>query len=166
MRRSAPATDSGSAATPRRSSGQFRQLSDVARQCGEQIDPDAILANLPAPADFERLLREKYQPILSADDYARLREVWPRPGYRRRGGRSPPRTDRARRRTRKGLPVSTCAFCDLAYGRAAAVFVNTWPDALAIRPLNPVAPGHVLVLPRRHVADATTDPDVTAATMR
>jgi hypothetical protein len=40
----------------------------------EQIDPDALRANLPTPAEFERLLREKYEPILSAGDYAKLRE--------------------------------------------------------------------------------------------
>lgn len=38
------------------------------------IDPDVIKTNLPTPAEFERLLREKYEPILSAEDYALLRE--------------------------------------------------------------------------------------------
>lgn len=59
-----------------------------------------------------------------------------------------------------------CVFCDIAQGQAPAKFVYTWPEALAIVPLGPVVPGHVLVLPRRHVADATSDPEVTAMTMR
>ncbi|MFL1439215.1 HIT family protein [Nocardiopsis protaetiae] len=57
-------------------------------------------------------------------------------------------------------------FCDIAGGHAPAVILRSWNDAIAIRPLNPVARDHFLVLPRRHVADASTDPDVTAATMR
>lgn len=32
------------------------------------------LWTLPDPAEFERMLREKYEPILSPDDYAQLRE--------------------------------------------------------------------------------------------
>lgn len=62
--------------------------------------------------------------------------------------------------------MTTCVFCDIVSGRAPAEVMNIWPDALAIIPLGPVTPGHVLVLPRRHVTDATTDPEVTAATMR
>lgn len=38
-------------------------------------------------------------------------------------------------------------------------------DAVAIVPLNPVTPGHVLIIPRQHVADATENPGVTAAAM-
>lgn len=33
-----------------------------------------LAALLPTPAETERLLREKYEPILSAEDYALLRE--------------------------------------------------------------------------------------------
>jgi histidine triad (HIT) family protein len=56
-----------------------------------------------------------------------------------------------------------CVFC----GRVAAGEVEmAWPDAVAFTPLRPVTPGHLLVVPRRHVADAAEDPAVTAATMR
>ncbi|MFD4830097.1 nucleoside 2-deoxyribosyltransferase domain-containing protein [Streptomyces uncialis] len=63
--------------------------------------------------------------------------------------------------------MKTCAFCAIAAGDAPAVIVREWDDALAIRPRSGgVNTGHVLVLPRAHVEDAGTDPDVTAAVMR
>lgn len=39
------------------------------------IDVNALKANLPSPAEFERILREKYEPILTAEDYARIRQM-------------------------------------------------------------------------------------------
>jgi histidine triad (HIT) family protein len=62
--------------------------------------------------------------------------------------------------------VSKCVFCEIAAGRAPAKFVDVWGDAIAITPLKPVVEGHVLVIPRRHVADAASDPEVSAITMR
>lgn len=59
-----------------------------------------------------------------------------------------------------------CVFCDIVRGDGPAEFVASWPKAIAIRPLNPVVAGHVLVLPTKHVRDAGEDPDVTAITMR
>ncbi|GAA3918290.1 hypothetical protein GCM10022244_29400 [Streptomyces gulbargensis] len=45
--------------------------------------------------------------------------------------------------------------------------VREWPDALEIGPRSGgVNAGHVLVIPRVHVADAIEDPDVTAAAVR
>jgi histidine triad (HIT) family protein len=64
------------------------------------------------------------------------------------------------------LPDTGCVFCDIAAGSAPAVVVEKWPDALAIVPLGPVVDGHVLVIPREHVAEFTTSPAVTAATMK
>ena len=58
-----------------------------------------------------------------------------------------------------------CPFCEIAAGRAPAQVVQEWDDALAIVPLNPVVEGHTLVIPRDHVQDFTTDPDVSALTM-
>jgi len=58
-----------------------------------------------------------------------------------------------------------CIFCRIASGRAEATVVRDWDDALAIVPLAPVTDGHLLVLPRTHVPDATSDPAVTANTM-
>ncbi|MEV0680051.1 HIT family protein [Actinosynnema sp. NPDC050436] len=63
-------------------------------------------------------------------------------------------------------PAPTCAFCEIAAGRAGAVIVREWPDAIAIRPRSGgVHPGHLLVLPRVHVDDVGADPAVTATVM-
>ncbi|MFH8295056.1 HIT family protein [Streptomyces sp. NPDC018059] len=59
-----------------------------------------------------------------------------------------------------------CAFCAILEGRAPATVVATWPDAIAIVPLNPCGPLHRLVIPRVHVRDALQDPGVTTATVR
>lgn len=58
-----------------------------------------------------------------------------------------------------------CPFCEIVAGRAPAEFVTAWDDAIAITPLNPVTPGHTLVIPRDHVRDFSTDPDVSAIAM-
>ena len=55
-----------------------------------------------------------------------------------------------------------CVFCDYRPERPAVVRYE-WPDALAIAPLNPVTRGHVLIVPKAHVANAADDPVVTAA---
>ncbi|MGW2299188.1 HIT family protein [Streptomyces violaceorubidus] len=63
--------------------------------------------------------------------------------------------------------MKTCVFCAIAAGEAPAVIIREWPDALAVRPRSGgVHPEHVFVLPRVHVEDAGTDPEVTAAVMR
>jgi histidine triad (HIT) family protein len=59
-----------------------------------------------------------------------------------------------------------CVFCEIVAERAPAVFVRRWTDAVAIVPLEPVVDGHVLVLPRVHVPDATDHPETTALVMR
>lgn len=62
-----------------------------------------------------------------------------------------------------------CPFCEIIAGRAPAnwvVALDTWPDAIAIVPLNPVVEGHTLIIPKQHVPDFTADPDVSASTMR
>ncbi|TRV72562.1 HIT domain-containing protein [Streptomyces sp. 130] len=61
--------------------------------------------------------------------------------------------------------MTDCPFCEIAAGRAPAQIVQEWDDALAIVPLNPVTDGHLLVIPRDHVRDFSTDPDVSALTM-
>jgi len=58
-----------------------------------------------------------------------------------------------------------CPFCEINLGRAHATFVHEWSDTIAIVPLNPVVDGHTLVIPKRHVADFATDPQVSADTM-
>lgn len=59
-----------------------------------------------------------------------------------------------------------CPFCEIVAGRARAKIVEEWSQVLAIIPLKPVVRGHVLVIPKIHVTDFTTDPDVSALTMR
>jgi histidine triad (HIT) family protein len=62
--------------------------------------------------------------------------------------------------------ATPCPFCEIAAGRAPAEVVESWPDTIAIRPLNPVADGHLLVIPRGHVEDALDDPAVTGLVMQ
>ena len=65
--------------------------------------------------------------------------------------------------------MSECVFCEIVQGKAPAIIVKKWSDAVAFVPLKPVVKeefGHVLVVPRVHVRDFTVDPDVTAATAR
>jgi histidine triad (HIT) family protein len=59
-----------------------------------------------------------------------------------------------------------CVFCAIVEGRAPRVLRREWDDALALVPLNPVTPGHTLIIPKAHVANYAEDPDVTSAVMR
>lgn len=61
---------------------------------------------------------------------------------------------------------AACPFCELVAGRAPASIIRSWDDAIAIRPLNPVTDGHLLVIPREHVESFFSSPNVSAATMR
>lgn len=63
------------------------------------------------------------------------------------------------------LSVSNCVFCEIVTGAAPAKFVRKWEEAVAFTPLNPVNDGHVLVVPRIHVANAVEIPVVTSYTM-
>jgi histidine triad (HIT) family protein len=56
-----------------------------------------------------------------------------------------------------------CPFCDRIQRRE---FDRGWRSAVAFEPLDPVVPGHMLVVPRLHVPDATTDLLTTARVMR
>jgi diadenosine tetraphosphate (Ap4A) HIT family hydrolase len=62
--------------------------------------------------------------------------------------------------------ATPCPFCEIVAGRAPAEVVERWPDTIAIRPLNPVADGHLLVIPCGHVEDALCDPAVTGLVMQ
>lgn len=59
-----------------------------------------------------------------------------------------------------------CPFCEIVAGRAPATIVGEWYSDIAITPLNPVTDGHVIVIPRVHVPDATTSANVSGQTMR
>lgn len=45
-----------------------------------------------------------------------------------------------------------CVFCRIVHGEIAAQVVREDTDTVAFRDLNPQAPVHVLVVPRRHIA--------------
>lgn len=47
-----------------------------------------------------------------------------------------------------------CLFCKIVAGDIPATVVLDNDDVLAFRDLNPVAPTHVLVIPKRHIAGA------------
>ncbi|MCZ0204717.1 HIT domain-containing protein [Streptomyces sp. UMAF16] len=60
-------------------------------------------------------------------------------------------------------PRPDCPFCRIVHDGAPAQIVREWADALAIVPRSGgCTQGHLLVLPRGHVADFTTDPVVSA----
>lgn len=69
--------------------------------------------------------------------------------------------------TQTSSPSSTdeeaCIFCRIVDGRAPATIIREWDDAIAFRPLNPVTPGHVLVVPRVHARDAGENAQSTGA---
>jgi histidine triad (HIT) family protein len=48
-----------------------------------------------------------------------------------------------------------CIFCKIVAGEIPATIVGESNEAIAMRDIAPVGPTHVLVIPRRHVKDAT-----------
>lgn len=62
---------------------------------------------------------------------------------------------------------SGCIFCRIVAGQAPASMVYADDRAVAFMDIRPAVPGHVLVIPRAHVADlAGLDPDDAAHLMR
>lgn len=60
-------------------------------------------------------------------------------------------------------PRPDCPFCRIIHDGAPATIVHEWSDALAIVPRSGgCTDGHLLVLPRGHVADFTTDAVISA----
>ncbi len=45
----------------------------------------------------------------------------------------------------------SCLFCRIANGEIPANKVLDTPELLAFRDINPVAPTHILIIPRRHI---------------
>jgi histidine triad (HIT) family protein len=59
--------------------------------------------------------------------------------------------------------VTDCLFCKIASGEIPAEFVYEDDVVVAFPDINPQSPVHVLVVPRRHIADLTAaahDPDL------
>ena len=48
-----------------------------------------------------------------------------------------------------------CVFCGIRDGKIPADFVHTDDRAFAIRDINPLAPVHILVIPREHIPTAS-----------
>ncbi len=55
-----------------------------------------------------------------------------------------------------------CPFCDYA---GPSEVLHDWGDAILIEPLDPVTPGHRLVIPTVHVINFACSPSTTALTM-
>ncbi|MGL5911211.1 MAG: HIT family protein [Phycicoccus sp.] len=64
------------------------------------------------------------------------------------------------------MTADSCVFCSIVAGDAPARLVDRSDDCLVIVPRDPVVPGHVLIIPRVHVADFTADSAVTARVAR
>ena len=61
-------------------------------------------------------------------------------------------------RTRYGASVS-CLFCGIVSGEATASVVWETPETLGFLDIRPVFKGHVLIVPRRHIATVVELPD-------
>lgn len=58
-----------------------------------------------------------------------------------------------------------CIFCQIVAGeiQPPSGILKRWSDAVLFEPLNPVTPGHLLVVPVAHVSSYVDDPVVSAA---
>ena len=45
-----------------------------------------------------------------------------------------------------------CVFCKIAAGEIPGTFVHQDDELVAFRDINPIAPTHILVVPRKHIA--------------
>lgn len=61
--------------------------------------------------------------------------------------------------------MAECIFCEIADGKSPAKHRGNWISTAIFEPLNPVTPGHLIVIPRKHVEDAIEDAGVTATVM-
>ena len=63
--------------------------------------------------------------------------------------------------------MTECTFCEIVSGERPADIVLDEPEAVAFLDLRPVFPGHVLLVPRRHV-EALDDlpPELVAPALR
>jgi histidine triad (HIT) family protein len=61
--------------------------------------------------------------------------------------------------------MPNCLFCDIVAGRIPCEEVYADAEILAFRDINPQAPVHVLVIPKRHIASAADLEEPDAAIM-
>lgn len=65
------------------------------------------------------------------------------------------------------MPVYDCPFCEIvSKGVPLHKRWIDWGTAVGFEPLNPVVPGHLLVVPTTHVEHFSQNPLVSAETMR
>lgn len=57
--------------------------------------------------------------------------------------------------------MTDCIFCKIIQRTAPASIVQTWNDAIAFEPLNPVTDGHLLIVPKQHVDNFAVQPAIT-----
>ncbi|WP_035858960.1 HIT family protein [Cryptosporangium arvum] len=55
--------------------------------------------------------------------------------------------------------ADSCVFCEIVAGTSPASVVHADEDVLAIMDIQPVNPGHLLVIPRRHVVGLADLPE-------
>lgn len=53
--------------------------------------------------------------------------------------------------------MTNCIFCAIVAGQVPATIVAETDTVLAFRDINPVAPVHVLLIPKAHLADSAAD---------
>lgn len=58
-----------------------------------------------------------------------------------------------------------CPFCRIIAGEAPRDLVYEDEDSIVIVPIGPITEGHVLVIPREHVADVSSSPTASARTV-
>jgi histidine triad (HIT) family protein len=51
--------------------------------------------------------------------------------------------------------MTDCLFCEIVAGDAPSDVVHETPTTVAFKDIHPAAPLHVLVVPRRHIVDAS-----------
>jgi histidine triad (HIT) family protein len=61
--------------------------------------------------------------------------------------------------------ADACVFCRIAAGEVAADIVYENDAVVAFRDVHPVAPTHILVIPRRHIAGPSSLDEATASVM-
>jgi histidine triad (HIT) family protein len=64
-------------------------------------------------------------------------------------------------RTKLAWGDPPCVFCQIASGKVPAQIADEAEGWTSFPPLGPHVPGHMLFVPRRHVADATVEPALT-----
>jgi histidine triad (HIT) family protein len=72
-------------------------------------------------------------------------------------------TDLSTAELNRGVLMSDCIFCRIVRGEIPSPRVLEGDDWIAIRDINPAAPVHVLVIPRRHVESVAALEDGDAA---